>query len=143
MAGGEGENGDGKGGPDAGKDHTWDEPEGYDTSQSDHRDSYRESERTPDWEEEFQDLYDADRLRDTESLLTSVEGQLDTEGQIDTMPIRLLPGDGERIELPALDLPDSYAQAAADALEDEAIPPGYRNQVKSYFDSVSGGGETP
>lgn len=119
----------------AGKEHSWDEAGSYDTGA--HNDSYRISERTSEWEEQFEDLYDPERLRDAESLLTSAKGQLDTEGHIDTLPIRLLPGDDERIEVPALDMPEAYRQAAADALEDEAIPPGYRQQVKEYFDSVS------
>ncbi len=141
MAAGAGEGeGEGKAGSQAGKEHTWDEAEGYDTSQRGHSDSFRDSERTPDWEEEFQDLYDPERLRDAESLLTRTEGQLDTEGHIDTLPVRLLPGDEEQVTLPTLDLPDEYRQAAADALEDETIPPGYREQVKGYFDSVAGEG---
>jgi len=137
------EEGEGEGsGSRAGEGHTWDEAEGYDTSQSGHQDTLRDSDRTPEWEEEFQDLYDPERLRDAEALLTGLAGQLDTEGQIDSMPIRLLPGDDEQVALPTLDVPDEYRQAAADALEDEAIPPGYREQIKTYFDSVAGS-ETP
>ena len=144
MAGGQGEgegqDGEGKAGSQAGKDHTWDEASGYDTTGKGHSDSYRESDRTSEWEEEFQDLYDPDRLRDAESLFTVAEGELDTEGHIDTLPVRLLPGDDEQVKLPGLDMPDEYREAAADALEDEAIPPGYRKQVKNYFDSVTGEG---
>ena len=133
-----GQQGEGEGsGARAGEGHTWDEAEGYESGG--HNDGYRISERTSDWEEEFQDLYDPERLRDAESLITGVEGQLDTEGHIDTLPIRLLPGDNERVELPTLDMPDVYREAAADALDDESIPPGYRQQVKEYFDSVGGG----
>ncbi len=138
MASGQGEGeGEGQTGAQAGTGHTWDEAESYQTG--DHNDSYRISERTSEWEEEFQDLYDPDRLRDAEALITGVEGQLDTEGHIDTLPIRLLPGDNEQVNLPSVAMPEAYREAAADALDDESIPPGYRQQVKEYFDSVGGG----
>lgn len=138
VAGSEQGEGEGKTGPDWGKGHTWDEAESYQVD-GQHRDSWRDSERMPDLDEdEFQDLYDAERLRDAESLLTSAQGQLDTDGRIDTLPVRLLPGDGEQVEVPSIDMPEGYRRAAADALGDETIPPGYREQVKTYFDSVDG-----
>jgi len=135
LAGGQGQGEEGKTGPGAGTQHSWNEASPYDTG--DHNDAWRMSDRTADWEEEFQDLYDPERLRDAEGLLTSVEGQLDTEGQIDTLPIRLLPGDDEQVSVPSMAVPEAYREAAADALNDESIPPGYRQQVKEYFDSVS------
>ena len=132
---GQGQGQDGQTGPNPGKEHSWDQASPYDTQ--DHNDAWRMSDRTSDWEEEFQDLYDPERLRDAESLLTATEGQLDTEGHIDTLPIRLLPGDDEQVAVPSMNVPEAYREAAADALNDESIPPGYRQQVKDYFDSVS------
>jgi len=137
---GEGEGDGQKSGSDWGKGHTWNETEGR-PEDGFHHDSWRDSERTPEQlEDEFQDLYDPERLRDAESLLTSAEGQLDMEGHIDTLPVRLLPGDGEQVAVPSIDMPEGYRKAAADALGDETIPPGYREQVKVYFDSVEGEG---
>jgi hypothetical protein len=129
---GQGQDGAGSG---PGKDHSWEEAGSYETGG--HNDAWRMSDRTSEWEEEFQDLYDAERMRDAQTLLTGLRGELDTEGHIDTMPIRLLPGDGEQVAVPSVAMPEAYREAASDALENEAIPPGYRQQVKEYFDSVS------
>jgi len=134
---GAGEDSQGKSGTGAGDSHTWDETEGGPEGGK-HADDWRMSEETSEWEEEFEDLYDAQRLQDTETLLTSLEGEMNPDGHIDTMPIRLLPGDGEQVGAPTLNVPEAYREAAADALEDEQIPPGYRDQVKKYFDSVQG-----
>ncbi len=135
--GGQGKDGAGDAGTGWGTGHTWEEtgprPEG-----GAHMDAWREGDSASDWEEEFQDLYDAQRLRDTDTLLTSARGRVDEDGHIDTLPIRLSPGDGEQVRVPELDMPEAYRQAAADALQDEAIPPGYREQVKQYFDAVEG-----
>ena len=75
------------------------------------------------------------RVQDAEHLVTSAEGQLDEAGQVDELPTRITGAD-ETSQQISLDVPAAYAEAAAEAIRAEAIPPGYREAVKQYFDEV-------
>jgi hypothetical protein len=51
------------------------------------------------------------------------------------LPSRLTEGQ-EQASRPLLDVPDGYRDAAERAMENERVPPGYRNSVREYFESV-------
>ena len=67
--------------------------------------------------------------------VTGVTGQIDESGRMEMLPSRLTQGD-ETATRPLLDVPDGYRDAAERAIENERVPPGYRNSVKEYFESV-------
>jgi hypothetical protein len=64
-----------------------------------------------------------------------VSGQIDEQGHIDELDTRLTKGT-ENAAKPLRALPEGYREAADQALTNERVPPGYRDAVKSYFDSM-------
>ena len=74
-------------------------------------------------------------MQGANGLLTSITGQIDENGHIDTLPTRLT-GGNEDASQPMLTLPDQYRDARDEALASERIPPGYRDAVRQYFDAT-------
>ena len=74
-------------------------------------------------------------MNDAEGLITSVKGQLDESGHIDSLPTRRTQSD-ETAARKLLDVPDQYIDAADEAVNSERVPPGYRAAVKDYFDTM-------
>ncbi|MBW1880372.1 MAG: hypothetical protein JRJ84_18600 [Deltaproteobacteria bacterium] len=135
QGGSEGESGEGMVATDFGTSHTW-EDEGTGDAGTEHHDAERQTDRTSGQElDDFQRLYDPLRLEGAQGLLTSVEGTVDEEGHIDTLPTRLTGGDQDAAA-PLITLPDQYREAADQALAGERVPAGYRESVKQYFDSM-------
>jgi hypothetical protein len=137
QGGGEGE-GEGEVGvvaTDYGTGHTW-EDQGTGAADSEHHDAERQTDRVGGQElDDFQRLYDPLRMEGARSLLSSVEGTVDEEGHIDTLPTRLTGGEQDAAA-PLITLPDQYREAADQALAGERVPAGYRESVKQYFDSM-------
>ena len=143
---GECENGEGNdqrnGGPSqntmsgVGDQHTWEDEGAFQVSQEDGLNGQRQSDRSEGRTiDDFEKLYRSLRVQDAEHLVTSAEGQLDEAGQVDELPTRITGAD-ETSQQISLDVPAAYAEAAAEAIRAEAIPPGYREAVKQYFDEV-------
>ena len=143
---GEGENGEGNdqrnGGASqntmsgVGDQHTWEDEGAFQVSQEDGLNGQRQSDRSEGRTiDDFEKLYRSLRVQDAEHLVTSAEGQLDEAGQVDELPTRITGAD-ETSQQISLDVPAAYAEAAAEAIRAEAIPPGYREAVKQYFDEV-------
>lgn len=116
--------------------HTW-EDQGQGTAPtSGHLDADRQSARDAGREvDDFERLYDPLRMTGANGLLTSVDGQVDENGQIDTLPTRITGGD-ETATAPLLTLPEQYREARDEALASERIPPGYRDAVRTYFNAT-------
>ena len=137
---GAGENGQGVAvgqglGSDPGQGHTW-EDEGTHETEGGHRDANRLSDRNQGLEiDDFEQFYEAIRMEGTDSALTGVDAQIDESGQMESLPSRLTEG-SESSSRPLLDVPDGYRDAAERAMENERVPPGYRNSVRQYFESV-------
>jgi len=132
---GEGELGEGLVATDFGTGHTW-EDQGTGGSDVVHHDADRQTTRAGGQElDDFQRLYDPLRLEGAQSLLTSVEGTVDEDGHIDTLPTRLTGGEQDAAA-PLITMPDQYREAADQALTGERVPAGYRESVKRYFDAM-------
>jgi hypothetical protein len=140
---GEGEGGQGVameqgmgGGAGAGAGHTW-EDEGEFTAEQAFQDGAAQTREGGGEEAEhiddFEQFYAPHRIDDAQALLAAEEGSLDEGGQIDTLVTRLTESD-ETAERPTLQLPDTYREAATEAIEAERIPPAYREAVKAYFE---------
>ncbi len=140
-ADGSGEKGSGQGmgqsGAGAGQGHTWEDEgeftDGGKGGNEEDRDGKRDDEGLV--VDDFERLYKSVRDEDAEHLLTSVKGQMDESGHIDQLPIRLTSSD-ETANASAVQLPASYREAAAEAVDSEQVPPGYREAVKQYFDEM-------
>lgn len=118
-----------------GGNHTWEDEGTFDTTQG-HQDENRLSDRTAgEHVDDFEAFYDPVRMADAEGLITSVQGQLDESGHIDSLPTRRTQGD-ETAARKLLDVPDQYIDAADEAVNNERVPPGYRAAVKDYFDTM-------
>jgi hypothetical protein len=85
--------------------------------------------------DDFEQLYEALQLEGADTLLVSQQGSIDERGHIDDLPTRVT-GSDQRADRILLDVPDAYTEAAAAALNNERVPPGYRAAVKDYFDSM-------
>ena len=122
-------------GPRVGQQHTWEEvpPEGVggQPDRSNRLSAREEGEHLDD----FQRLYDAVRLEGAQATLTPEQGQLDPDGELQTMRFRVSRTD-ETSQLNTVELPARYRQAATSAVEDETIPPAYRRAVQHYFDEM-------
>jgi hypothetical protein len=118
--------------------HTWeDEGESNDPTKG-FNDEDRNSDRTADASQhidDFERLYAPDRLRDVDALLAGAGGRIDDEGHIELVPMRRT-GSEERSDRKLVALPEDYARAATDAINDETVPPGYRDAIKQYFDQM-------
>lgn len=124
--------GDAEGGePSVGLAHTWEE-DGGEASQAPDRSDRHSARREGLQIDDFERLYAAVRLEDAEALLASEPGVLDERGRIDEVRTRRS-ADPEAASQPLLALPPSYAEAAAEAVRSEAVPPGYRDAVRHYF----------
>ncbi len=128
----------GQAGTGAGQGHTWEDegefngnPPPPGSSDADGDSKRAEGEHIDD----FEKFYAGARLEGADSLLASVEDEIDEDGVIDTLPTRLTSGD-EQASAPIVELPSAYREAAAAAIEGEQIPPGYRDAVKRYFDDL-------
>ena len=119
----------------AGTGHTW-EDEGTHDTVGGHQDENRQNGRTEgELADDFESFYDPVRMEGAEGLVTKVEGKIDEDGHIDSLPTRRTDGD-ETAKVRLLDVPDQYVDAADEALANERVPPGYRDAVKDYFDSM-------
>jgi len=87
--------------------------------------------------DDYERLYEPVRSEGSEALLASVPGDLDERGRIDTLETRLTGAD-EDARGAQLDIPAQYRDAAAEAMNNESIPPAYRDTVKQYFDEMEG-----
>lgn len=117
--------------------HTW-EDQGSSDRRPDLPHEDRTSDRTATAEQhidDFERLYAPSRLQDVDALLAVAPGTLDERGEIELVPMRRTHGD-ERAERPLVDVPDAYTEAARDAIDDETVPPGYRDAVRRYFDQL-------
>lgn len=124
----------GPGGP--GDEHTWEDEGESEGGSNDGRDGQRQSDRTDGQEiDDFERFYAAVRMDDARFLLASEKGQLDPTGEADAIRIRRSNTD-EQSTLPSVSLPADYARAASEAIRSEQVPAGYREAVKSYFDSM-------
>ena len=83
--------------------------------------------------DDFQQLYDELRLAGAQSLLAGTEGQIDEQGRIDQLPIRITTGD-EDAATPSVQIPAAWRDEAVEAIEAEPVPPAYEEAVKQYFD---------
>jgi len=121
----------------SGKAHTW-EDEGEFDKGGPHQGSPKtaNSGRADDGQvvDDFERFYRASRMANAKQLIASAPGQLDESGHIDTLPTRLS-GSDETAERAMVNLPNQYREAAAQAISSEAVPPGYRDAVKQYFDT--------
>ena len=119
----------------AGKGHTWEDAGTSDTTKG-HQDENRQNARNKgEVVDDFEAFYDPVRMDDAEGLITQVGGQIDESGHIDSLPTRRTEGD-ETAKVKLLDVPDTYVDAADEALANERVPPGYREAVKDYFDTM-------
>ena len=85
--------------------------------------------------DDFEQFYAPIRLEGVEGAVTGVMGEIDASGQLETVPTRLTEGQ-ERSSTPTLSVPEGYKRAAERAMNNERVPPGYRNSVRQYFESV-------
>lgn len=122
----------------AGNGHTW-EDEGESFGQQEFQDSDRNDASRTDASnkhiDDFQRLYDPDRLQNVDALIASEKGQIDEQGHQDVLPTRRT-GSEETSGQKLVDAPETYTRAAQDAIANETVPPGYRNAVKQYFDQM-------
>ena len=133
---GEGE-GEGQGKGQQGPAHTWeDEGESNGSDEQQHEDRNRASkEGEGEVVDDYERLYAAMRMKNADALLASVEGQVDEDGHIDELHTRLTGADEDATRA-NITLPAQYREAAAEAMNAEEIPPGYRDAVKQYFDEM-------
>ena len=123
------------GGDRAGSEHTW-EDQGTGQAGSGGGDQNRLSSRTSVEEiDDFRQLYESLRLEGAETLVTGVEGAIDDQGAFDTMDTRLTESDARSSGALGA-VPEGYRDVADQALTNERVPPGYRDAVKNYFDSM-------
>jgi hypothetical protein len=118
----------------AGTTHT-DEDKGQHANATGFQDRDRQVEgRTSSWTTEFGQDHDEQRLDGVKALATSVDVPLG-EGPVDIETLRLR-GSDERSGEALLQAPPGYREAAEEAIQGEAIPRHYRDQVKDYFDAI-------
>lgn len=124
----------GNGNAGAGSDHQAEETPERETTGG-HQDSNRFNEHnTPDQEVEYQELYEEHRLGVEDRIGTRVKGDMGDSGKVQTMrggQQAPRPEDARRL---MQDLPVRYAREADEAINDETIPPTYRDAVRDYFD---------
>jgi hypothetical protein len=128
--------GQGEGASDWGRGHTWEEQR---TPASGLAGAHHDADRTSARQggqaiDDFEKLYAPVRVEGGQSLLAGVDGHVDVDGHTDTVPVRLSGGE-ESSQVP-LQVPAAYRDAADEALTHERIPPGYRDAVKRYFDTL-------
>lgn len=132
---GPGQGGEGASGTSAGDGHTWEDegerPGGAQGPQQD-RNSDRAGGQHID---DFEKLYEAVRLEGAQALLAGVDGQIDERGRVDELSVRVTEAE-EAAKVGRVDLPATYRDEAAEAIEAEPIPPAYKEAVKRYFDSM-------
>ena len=85
--------------------------------------------------DDFEQFYAPIRMEGAEGAITGVTGEIDASGQLETLPSRLTEGQ-ETSTAPSLNVPEGYKDAAERAMNNERVPPGYRNSVREYFESV-------
>ena len=81
--------------------------------------------------ESFQD-YDEKRIENVNAVTATVDVPLG-EGPVDAESFRLNQSN-ETAAAPLVAAPPDYRAAAEEAIDGEAIPRAYRDQVKDYFD---------
>jgi len=120
---------------DPGKGHTW-EDEGPQDALASHQDANRQSSRRGGQQiDDFEQIYRSVRLEGAESLLVGEDGEVDESGHQDIIHSRLTEGQEEAAS-PILSVPPQYREAADRSLNDETIPPAYREAIKNYFDGM-------
>ena len=75
------------------------------------------------------------RLEGAETLTVGEDGVVDESGHQDIIHSRLTEGQ-EDATSPLLSMPPQYREAADKSLNDETIPPAYREAIKNYFDGM-------
>lgn len=118
--------------------HTWEDEGEIAADGKGFNDADRSSERTASAAQhvdDFERLYAPSRLQNADALLAGASGSIDERGEIEIVPTRRTSSD-ERATRILLDVPDRYAEAAAEAINDESVPAGYRDAVKQYFDQM-------
>jgi hypothetical protein len=121
--------------------HTWEDQgtqkgngNGFNDSDDARNDANRKA-TSDQYIDDFERLYDPARLENVDALLAGADGQIDESGHMDVLPTKRTEGD-ETAARPLLDVPDTYSDAAREAITNETVPPGYREAVKQYFDEV-------
>ena len=134
QVGNGGEEGQGEGPADFGKGTTNKEEPAQETGKNR---VARQGERTSDWTEEYQKLYDSQRVARTTSN-TQVKGQrgegpgyLDAPGEA-----RGAPSAGGQVRTQAQEVFLEHRREAEQAVAREAIPAEYRDTVRNYFDTI-------
>jgi hypothetical protein len=118
--------------------HTWEDEGEREAGKDGFNDEDRNSNRTASADQhvdDFERLYAPSRLDDVDALLAGARGQVDEDGHIELVPTRRTTSD-ETAERGLIDVPEDYAAAAREAINDETVPPGYRDAVKQYFDQM-------
>ncbi|MFN7972289.1 MAG: hypothetical protein U0166_08060 [Acidobacteriota bacterium] len=98
-----------------------------------HHNRDRQGDSRSTWTEAYEKKYESLRLPEAEGSPTFVHGK--TSGAADYVEFRGLPGQ-EQSMMDVGAPPPNYRKAAEDALSNEEIPPGYRDQIKDYFDGM-------
>jgi hypothetical protein len=119
----------------AGSGHTDADQGSHSTAGAPHQDMDRQVEnRTSSWVVPFEQSHEAERLQGIQAVATTVDVPLG-QGPVDVETLRL-GGSDERSAAPLLTLPPSYREAAEEAVDGEAVPRAYREQVRTYFDGM-------
>ncbi len=117
----------------AGSAHTDAVGEAFSTDGADHRDMDRQVDgRHSSWVVDELGENPEERLQNVQALTQSVRGKLN-DGPIDSWTLRLS-GSDEDAAAPLASAPPGYRAAAEEAVDGEAVPRAYRDQVKQYFD---------
>lgn len=103
-------------------------------SENEHRDRDRTGDAKSTWSEAYQEKHPSVRLEGAQGNSTFVPSR--TIGAASYVEIQGLPGEAEDPKIDMAAPPADYRKAAEDALTAEEIPPGYRKQVREYFDDV-------
>jgi len=87
-----------------------------------------------DWVVPFNQDHEARRIEGIEAVATTVDVPLG-DGPVDSETFRLS-GSEETAQSPLLQAPPGYREAAEEAIEGDAVPRSYRDQVREYFDAI-------
>ncbi len=118
----------------AGDGHDPEEAPGFDIDKA-HQDANRFDDTVPeDKEIDYQELYEAFLLNSGDRVGTRVRGQMGDTGDVQTVKGGQQSPRQEDARRMLKKLPVQYAKEVDDAVNDESIPPVYRDAVKDYFE---------
>ena len=134
---GEGPPGEGEPGSMAGKGHSDAEQEGKESGDK-HFDADRSSDDVPEEAlADYKELYEKLLLEDPNRIITAVKGEKGEGVEQDQVDVlrggRQAPRD-EQARGVIERLPVTYADDARESMDNETVPPGYREAVRHYFD---------